>query len=167
MLSVFILLTLFAGITPSLTASTSGSPVTVTKCEPDEGASHVVGFSPGYTPSATGPYFWRDPWGYRYHQYEHPHTSPTGPILNVDFVNTTASPLKVVEFALVARGSVVAEVRDVGTFSPGAEIKHSFDLNPDVFPVEGSPECVPLRATHQNGKVWTNPHLPKRPANAS
>ncbi|MGZ6181959.1 MAG: hypothetical protein ACXWNV_07900 [Vulcanimicrobiaceae bacterium] len=30
--------------------------------------------------------------------------------------------------SLIARGHLVAEVRDVGTFSPNVEIKHAFDL---------------------------------------
>jgi hypothetical protein len=56
---------------------------------------------------------------------------------------------------------LVAEVRDVGTFSHGAEIKHTFGLSPNVFPIStGLPECVPLRITYENGKVWHNPRLP-------
>ena len=53
---------------------------------------------------------------------------------------------------------MVAEVRDVGTFSPGAEIKHQFGLSPNVFPLGTSiVECVPLKITFVDGSKWKNP----------
>ena len=68
-----------------------------------------------------------------------------------------------IEFGLVANGRLVAEVRDVGTFSPGAEIKHQFGLNPNVFPLQTAlSRCVPLRIIFADGTTWKNGHLPKR-----
>ena len=56
-----------------------------------------------------------------------------------------------IEFGLVARGTLIAEVRDVGKFSPNIEIKHSFGLSPNVFPIgTGLPQCVALRVTYAN-----------------
>jgi hypothetical protein len=123
----------------------------------------VSGFTPAYYP-ARGPYYWRDPYGYRYHQYAYGsrtvHT--TDPKLNIEFANVTAEPIREIEFGLVAKGRLIAEVRDVGTFSQGAVIKHGFALDPNVFPTgTAMHRCVPLRVTYQSGSVWTNPHLPK------
>jgi hypothetical protein len=153
--------TLLSGVAPAL-AVTSASPVRVNRCDPVQGQTVVSGgYTPGYYP-AGGPYYWRDPYGYRYRQYAMPPTvHTTGSELKIEYVNTTQTPIKEIEFGLVARGSLIAEVRDVGTFSPGAEIKHSFGLNPNVFPIgSGLPQCVPLRITSESGSVWTNPHLP-------
>jgi hypothetical protein len=143
-------------------ATQSAAPVRVNKCDPVQGTTTISGFTPGYYPAA-GRYSWRDPYGHRFYQYPLGVTAHTSnPTLGIDFVNTGTKPLKEVEFGLVAKGVLVAEVRDVGTFSPGAEIKHEFGLNPNVFPLgTGLPQCVPLRATHDDGTIWTNPHLPK------
>ena len=148
-------------LTAALSEAAGTVPVRVNHCEPVQGTTTVSGgYVPGYYPPA-GPYYWRDPYGYRYRQYAAPTVATSAPELKIDFVNVTPDPLKEVEFGLVARGHLIAEVRDVGTFSQGAEIKHSFGLNPNVFPIgTGLPECVPLRATYHNGTTWTNPHLP-------
>jgi hypothetical protein len=54
----------------------------------------------------------------------------------------------------VARGQLIAEVRDVGRFSQGASIKHGFGLDPNVFPTGSAlHQCVPLRVTYHNGTV--------------
>jgi hypothetical protein len=148
-------------------APASASPVQVKKCEPRQGRTTVssAGYTPGYYPGSR--YTWRDPYGHRYYQYPVTSTAhTTTPTLNIDYVNTGPKPLKEVEFGLVAKGHLVAEVRDVGTFSQGAEIKHSFGLSPNVFPLgTGLAQCVPLRATYEDGTTWTNPRLPQ--ANSS
>ena len=146
----------------AVAAATANAPIEVHRCEPVEGTTTVGGYMPGYYP-LYGPYYWRDPYGYRYRQYPYPATvSTTSPALNIDFVNVTPRAVKEVEFGLVARGSLIAEVRDVGTFSQGAEIRHRFGLNPNAFPIgTGLPQCLPLRVTYSDGSVWTSPHLPK------
>jgi hypothetical protein len=141
----------------------SSAPVKVNKCLPigPKTTVHYSGYTPAYYPS--GPYYWRDPYGRRYYQYPavSANTHTTNPTLDIDYVNVTHDPIAQIDFGLVAKGILVAEVRDVGTFSPGAEIKHNFGLNPNVFPLgTGLAQCVPLRATYKNGTTWENPHLP-------
>jgi len=66
-----------------------------------------------------------------------------------------------IEFALVAGGHMVAEVRDEGAFSPSVEIRHSYGLNPKVFPLGTAvPLCVPLRVRFADDTLWVNPTLP-------
>ena len=150
------------------TGVSAAAPVHVKRCEPQQGTTTITsaGYSPGYYP-AGGRYYWRDPYGHRYRQYPVTATAHTSnPTLHIDYVNTNPKPLKEVQFGLVAKGHLVAEVRDVGTFSQGSEIKHSFGLSPNVFPLgTGLARCVPLRVTYEDGTTWTNPHLPQ--ANAS
>ena len=68
-----------------------------------------------------------------------------------------------IEFGLVTSGTLRAEVKDVGTFSPGAEIKHKFGISPNVFPLQTALEqCVPLRITFADGTKWRNPGLPPK-----
>jgi hypothetical protein len=115
-------------------AVTSASPIHVNRCEPVQGMTTVSGYSPGYYPA--GRYYWRDAYGHRYYQYPMTATTHTSnPTLDIDYVNTSPKPLREVQFGLVAKGDLVAEVRDFGTFSQGAEIKHSFGLSPNVFPL--------------------------------
>ena len=45
---------------------------------------------------------------------------------DVDFTNITHKVMNTVVWGLVANGRLVAEASDVGTFSPGAEIKHKY-----------------------------------------
>ncbi len=68
-----------------------------------------------------------------------------------------------IQFGLIANGILRAEVRDVGTFSPGAEIKHSFGISANVFPIQtGLPQCIPLHIQFADGAKWRNPHLPPK-----
>ena len=137
-------------------------PVQVNRCEPQRNrTSSTVGWMPGYYPG--GPYYWTDIYGRRYYQYPYPYRTTTSeaPTLSIDYVNRTNQTMKEIEFGLVARGALVAEVRDVGTFSPDAEIKHRFGISPNVFPLGTAlSRCVPLRVTFENGTTWSNPHLP-------
>lgn len=115
-------------------------------------------WSYGYYPPY-GPYNWWSVYGYRY--YEPPVTT-TAPELGIDFTNMSSKEIHVVEFGLVTNGNLVAEVRDVGKFSPGIEIRHRFGISENVFPIQTAlPLCVPLRITFADGEVWTSPHLPK------
>jgi hypothetical protein len=133
------------------------SPIKVQRCDPMlHTAAYPVGYVPGFYPYG-GPYFWTDVYGYRYTQARLSRTA----MLAIDYYNRSAVPIKLIDFGLVANGRLVAEVRDAGTFSPGAEIKHEFGLNPNVFPIEtGLPRCVPLHVEFQDGTKWKNPHLP-------
>jgi hypothetical protein len=147
-------------VAPAMVAQAATQPsVKVNRCDPvhnpGSAGTTYVGYSPGYYPS--GRYYWNDP--YRRSYYEPP-VSPTGR-LYIDFVNTSTDVMSAIDFGLIARGSLIAEVRDVGKFSPGAEIKHEFGVSPNIFPIGTSmPACMPLRIEFQNGTTWTNPKLP-------
>ncbi|MBV8148371.1 MAG: hypothetical protein JO092_04705 [Candidatus Eremiobacteraeota bacterium] len=138
---------------------TTTHPVTVTNCNPQRNHYMATGYAPAYYP--VGYRYWGWPAvypGYSYYQYP----VQGEPTLSIDYSNATNMVMKDIEFGLVAHRNLVAEVRDVGTFSPGAEIKHSFGLSPNVFPLGTSlVECVPLRITFADGSKWKNPHLPR------
>jgi hypothetical protein len=138
-------------------APTAHHLVHVSKCEPYRNETVVrTGFAPAYYPY--GPFYWNDVYGYRYHQ---PAVVRSNPTLAIDYTNVDTKVMSTIEFGLIANGTLVAEVRDVGTFSPGAEIKHTFGISPNVFPLQtGLPRCVPLRITYKDGTHWKNPHLP-------
>ncbi len=133
-------------------------PIKVSTCNPQRNTYAASGYVPAYYPYGVGPYWgWPSVYGPMYYQY------PVNghPTLAIDYVNVTTEVMKQIEFGLVVRGALVAEVRDVGTFSPGAEIKHQFGLSPNVFPIQTSfAQCVPLKITFANGTKWKNPHLP-------
>ena len=103
-----------------------------------------------------------DPYGYRYYRAPMATTSPQ---LGIDYVNISPKTMHSIEFRLIANGTLRAEVRNVGTFSNGAEIKHTFGLNPNVFPLRtGLAQCVPLRINFADGTKWRNPNLPPKNA---
>lgn len=131
-------------------------PIHISTCNPKHNNYMATGYAPAYYPG--GPYWgWRSVYGYNYYQYP----VSGNPTLSIDYKNATNVVMKDIEFGLIARGQLVAEVRDVGTFSPGAEIKHEFGLNRNVFPLGTSmAECVPLKITFVDGSKWKNPHLP-------
>jgi hypothetical protein len=133
--------------------------IRVNRCDPQRTVGSAVvygGYGPAYYPA--GPFYWRDPYGFRYAQ---PAIVSDNGTLYLDYVNVAHDVMKTIDFGLVANGRLVAEVRDVGTFSPGAEIKHSFGLSPNVFPLQtGLPRCVPLHIVYADGSTWRNPRLP-------
>ena len=136
------------------------APLKINRCDAkhnpgSSGGPVYTGYVVGYYPR--GAYYWNDPWRHNYYQ---PAVSPSG-TLYIDFVNVTPREMKAIDFGLVARGHLIAEVRDVGKFTPGVEIKHEFGVNPNVFPLGTSlPACPPLKIEFANGSVWTNPQLP-------
>lgn len=129
-------------------------PVHVTNCDPE--LNPTVRYPPAFYPAY--PFYWRDVYGYSYYQ---PHLASVNPTLNIGYTNVTNKVMSQIEFGLIANGNLVAEVRDVGTFSPAALIQHSFGLSPNVFPLQtGLPRCVPLRIKYADGTAWQNPRLP-------
>ena len=133
-------------------------PIRVTSCNPSRNNYMAGGYTPAFYPGAVGPYWgWPSVYGYNYYQYP----VQGHPTLSIDYSNATGVVMSDIEFGLVANGRLVAEVRDKGTFSPGAEIKHEFGLNPNVFPLQTSfSKCVPLKITFVDGTKWKNPNLP-------
>lgn len=141
---------------------TTEHPIKVNGCNPERNVTYNwAGYTPAYWPAA-GPYYrgywgWPSVYGPTYYQ------APVegSPTLGIDYVNVTNVVMKQIEFGLIVRGSLVAEVKDEGTFSPGAEIKHKFGLSKNVFPLQTSyAKCVPLKITFEDGSHWKNPHLP-------
>jgi hypothetical protein len=122
--------------------------------------------SPGYVGPMYGPgwgyrgAYWGDAWGASFYQ---PPVTSALPQLAIDYTNVSHKTMKQIEFGLVANGILKAEVKDVGTFSPGAEIKHKFGISAGVFPLgTGLPQCPPLRITFDDGTKWRNPMLPPK-----
>lgn len=156
------------GVAPPALAQTSmvngalptAAVLHVNRCDPQLNppvmTGPYVGFGPGYYPG--GRYYWNDVYGYRYNQAP---MLPANGTLFLDFKNITHKVMSTIEFGLVANGHLVAEVRDVGKFSPNVEIKHEFGLSPNVFPIQtGLPQCPALRITFADGTKWVNPRLP-------
>jgi len=139
---------------------TTPHPIRVSACNPERNVTYnYAGYTPGYYPYAYRGYWgWPSVYGPMYYQ---PPVAQANPTLGIDYANATNVVMKQIEFGLIVRGALVAEVKDIGTFSPGAEIKHKFGLNPNVFPLQTSyAKCVPLKITFEDGSHWKNPHLP-------
>jgi hypothetical protein len=150
----------FALAVPAAAQTAPHGPVHVSRCDPQHNPGSpggYTGYVGGYYPYS-GRYGWRDPYGSLYYQ---PPVSPSG-TLYIDYRNVTQTTMKTIVFGLVARGHLVAEVRDVGTFSPNAEIRHKFGISPNVFPIgTGLPVCALLFIEYENGTTWKNPRLPE------
>ena len=135
-------------------------PIRINNCNPSHNNYMATGYAPAYYPVGVGPNWgWPAVYpGYTYYQYP----VQGNPTLGIDYVNETTVTMTNIEFGLIAHGNLVAEVRDVGTFSPGVEIKHEFGLNRNVFPLRTAmTECVPLKITFSDGTKWRNPNLPR------
>ena len=153
-ISAFILAIAFMPVSGPAAVEYPTHPVHVSTCNPSRNTTVSGGYAPAYYPG--GPWYWNDVYGYRYYQAPYVSSNPT---LSISYTNVTNQTMKQIEFGLVARGALIAEVRDVGTFSPNAEIKHEFGISPNVFPIgTGLPQCVPLRITFADGTKWKNPH---------
>jgi hypothetical protein len=92
------------------------------------------------------------------HPFHQPNLTRETPIVAIDYTNQTQKPIKQIDFGIVSNGKLAAEVRDVGTFAPGVEIKHEFGLT--SLP-SGTSRCIPLQASFADGTTWRNPQLPK------
>ncbi len=143
---------------------TTPHPIAVSACNPERNVSYNwAGYTPAYWPGPAYGGFYRGYWGYPsvYGPTYYQAPVENDPTLGIDYKNVTNVVMKQIEFGLLVRGALVAEVKDVGTFSPGAEIKHKFGLSPNVFPLQTSyAKCVPLKITFEDGSHWKNPHLP-------
>ncbi len=145
---------LLASATTTAMATPIKHPIRIAECRPQAVGSAMWSYSDGFFPNY--PYIWSDAFGGMF--YRPPIRS--SPLLSIAYVNQTHRTMKKIEFGLLARGRLVAEVRDLGTFSPGAMIRHQFGLSRNVFPLGTSfSRCVPLRIAFKNGATWKNPHL--------
>jgi hypothetical protein len=130
----------------------------VSACNPALNLSQTGGWG-GWAPGwRGGP--WGDPWGATFVQ---PPVTTTMPQLGIDYTNISHKTMSEIEFGLVANGVLLAEVRDVGTFTPNSKIQHRFGISANVFPIRtGLPQCPPLRITFADGTKWRNPLLPPK-----
>lgn len=88
-----------------------------------------------------------------------PHTMKVA-ALNITFANVAATPIRSIDFGVLADGQLITETTDLGTFSPNVEVRHSLDMNPFVFPLPTrTPTCIALQVTFQDGTTWTDPRL--------
>jgi hypothetical protein len=115
-------------------------------------------YHPAYYPRY-GPYYWPDVYAASYYQ---PPVTTAHPQLGIDYVNITPKTMTEIEFGLIVNNTLIAEVRDAGTFSKGAEIKHKFGISESIFPIHGIQHCVPLHVTFEDGTKWRNPLLPPK-----
>lgn len=118
-------------------ASATDQPIRVSRCEANAPRSNL---------------YWVDAWG-------RPYTEPgTTASLSIDFTNVGAQPATAVDFGLVVHTVLVAEMRDTGTFTPGAQISHTLGISASVLPVRNA-RCVPLRVKWADGTYWKSPEL--------
>jgi hypothetical protein len=140
-------------------APPASSLIHVSSCTASLNLSQSGGYA-GYAPGFYGGGYWGDPWGARYYS---PPMTTTSPQMAVDWMNISPKVMKDVQFGLIANGILKAEARDVGTFSPNAEIKHKYGIPSSTFPLgTGLPQCVPLHIQFADGTKWRNPKLPPK-----
>ena len=148
-------------------------PVKITNCDPQAmtvlAPPPFVGpYYPYYPYYPVYPYYYAYPmWGYGpWYGFGFSYTEPSSVFhsgsLDLHYINATDKTMHIIDFGLIANGRLVAQVRDVGKFSPGIEIKHEFSLDPNVFPLQTSLAlCAPLEITFEDRSTWTNPGLQK------
>lgn len=125
---------------------TPGSQIAVTHCYPHR---HRAG-TPGHP--------WIDPYGIYHGAANFPYTVG---FLAIDYVNQAPKAASEIDFGLVARGTLIAVTKDVGTFTPGATIAHEFSVDPEIFPIGTAlPYCAVLRVKYADGSEWRNPNPP-------
>lgn len=115
------------------------APIRVSRCEANAPRSNL---------------YWVDPWG---RPYSEPGTNAS---VSIDFTNTGTQPATAVDFGLVVQTVLVAEMRDTGTFTPGAQISHTLGVSASALPVRNA-RCVALRVKWADGTYWKNPELHK------
>ena len=125
---------------------TPGSHLLISMCEP-----HV------HTAAQAHP--WIDPYGGWHFNGPFPAWDA---FLDVAFTNNAPAAATEIDFGLVARGSLVAVTKDVGTFSPGVATDHEYVVGREVFPLgTGIPYCAVLRVKYADGSTWINPDPPQ------
>jgi hypothetical protein len=145
---------------PAPAAVPARSLIQVSDCNPKLNVQQFGGGYAGFAPGPWGGGYWGDVYGASFYQ---PPVTTANPQLAIHYRNISPKTMSKIEFGLVANGVLLAEVLDVGTFSPNAEIKHRFAISANVFPIRtGLPQCVPLRITFEDGTKWRNPGLPPK-----
>ena len=82
------------------------------------------------------------------------HAAPYADGIHIVYVNHGAVPAERVAFSVNYRGDV-QHIVDVGTFSPGATIDHTFgNFSGDAYLGPNPNSCVARAARFVNGTVW-------------
>jgi hypothetical protein len=113
------------------------SPIRVSRCEANLPRNNL---------------HWVDPWG---RPYSEPGTTAS---VSIDFTNAGTQPATAIDFGLVVSTVLVAEMRDTGTFTPGARISHTLGVSAAALPVRNA-RCVPLRVKWTDGTYWKSSEL--------
>lgn len=79
----------------------------------------------------------------------------------IDYIISGMKPAKSITFAVAYRNSqsnYLRKVTDVGSFAPGVEIKHHFDLYNDVtYGGQQVSSCVPIQVKWADTTTWLAP----------
>ena len=77
--------------------------------------------------------------------YYNPTVFAPKPLLSIAFINQSARAIEEVQFGVFSGDTLLAKVRDLGHFAPGATIRHDLPLSGYVFPLpSGEIRCVAL-----------------------
>jgi hypothetical protein len=133
----------------AFTTQTAGSQILVMDCTP-----HIHTVNQGHP--------WIDPYGVWHYTFGATTFPAFDAFLGIAYKNQARMAAKEIDFGLVARGSLIAMAKDVGTFSPGIKIDHEFVESREIFPIgTTSPVCAVLRVKYADGSEWKNPSPPQ------
>ena len=128
---------------------TPGSRIVVTACDP-----HIHSAGTGHP--------WIDPYGVWHYDIGETVFPSFDAFLAISYQNQAPVAATEIDFGLVARGSLIAVAKDVGTFSTGITIDHEFVVSREIFPIGTSlPFCEVLRVKYADGTTWSNMHPEK------
>ena len=163
-----------ANTTVAATGSTS-DPVHVTHCQASFGTNisnpntndYPLGPLPGYNVASDvyppGDLSTVSPNSvlsqYPYGPANSPRTVDRRSYLAIDYTNKSKAALRTVNFGLIVRGTLLAEIQDKGSALPGIDLKRTLALDASLLPLPSNAECVPLEVTYDDGTQWTNPQL--------
>lgn len=143
-----LLLGVLAALLAQSTPQTPGSHILVTSCRPHE-----------HTGREAHPFI--DPYG-QWHRNSRDFPAFDA-FLAIGYQNRSRLVASEVDFGLVVRGSLIAVVKDVGIFAPGAAIDHEFVVSREIFPLQThAPFCEVLHVKYADGSNWFNLHPEQR-----
>ncbi len=96
---------------------------------------------------------------YPYGPANSPRTTDRRSYLAIDYTNKSKTTLKTINFGLIVRGNLIAEIQDKGSALPGVDIERTLALDASLLPLPSNAECVPLEVTYDDGTQWANPQL--------
>jgi len=113
------------------------SPIRVVRCQINQPVASVT---------------WIDSWGNSY-------TEPgTGNNVDIDFINNGTQEAVAIDFGVLVKNTLVAQMRNSGKFSPGVLIKHNLGLDSAALKLKTF-RCLALRVTWADGSQWKSSEL--------